>query len=217
MLLVWTAVPYLVFSVLATRMPGYVMIGAPAIFLLLASGVVRAYQWLPPRGRRRTAGLVVLGVTVLLTGRYLLEPRGPLANRDGSPAFARDLERLANRLGLPDAVLFNVPRPIDAMFYSGYTAYERMPTKAEVRDIVASGRPLVIYSQPVVLHWCLPAGRCRIVERFTAPYHPPAHQRAIELHPRKRRQRPWARAGSTACRRVGAKKGPARIAPDRPF
>lgn len=156
-LLVWIALPYLVFSVFATRMPGYVMIAAPAIFLLLAAGLDRAYQWLPPRGGRRTAALVVLGITVLLTGRHLLEPRGPLANRDRSPVFARQLERLDDRLGLPDAVLFNVPRPIDAMFYSGYTAYERMPTEAEVRDIVASGRPVVIY-QPAGGAASVPSG-----------------------------------------------------------
>ena len=157
MLLVWVAVPYLVFSLFATRLPAYVMIAAPAMFLLLASGLDTAREWLPARGARRTVGLAFLLLTVLLTARHLLEPRGPLQKRDRSPAWARQLERLDDRLGLPDAVLFNVPKPIDAMFYSGYTAYERMPTDAEVRELASRGRPVVIY-QPVVRPLAVPAG-----------------------------------------------------------
>jgi 4-amino-4-deoxy-L-arabinose transferase len=156
-LLVWVAVPYLAFSLSATRLPAYVMIAAPAVFLLLAAGLDTARDWLPSRRALRTAGLAFLGLAVLLTARHLLEPRGPLQKRDRSPAWARQLERLDDRLGLADAVLFNVPKQIDAMFYSGYTAYERMPTEAEVRDIVARGRPVVIY-QPAASPVAVPAG-----------------------------------------------------------
>lgn len=156
-LVVWIGVPYLVFSVFATRLPGYVMIAAPAIFLLLAASLGAIRERLPPHGRVRAGGLVFLGLTVLLTGRFVLEPTGPLEKRERSPAFARNLERLDDRLGLPDAVLFNMPKPIDAMFYSGYTAYERLPSEAEVRDIVARGRPVVIY-QRSGQHFAIPRG-----------------------------------------------------------
>lgn len=158
LLVVWIAVPYLVFSMVATRLPAYVMIAAPAIFLLLAAGVNRVREQLPAGGVRRMAGLVLLALMVLLTGRFLLEPGGPMEKRERSPSFARRLERLDDRLGLPDAVLFNVPKPIDTMFYTGYTAYERLPTDAEVRDLADLGRPVVIYQRAgsavtVPRHW----------------------------------------------------------------
>ena len=142
----------------ATRLPGYVMIAAPAIFILLAAGVERGRELLPARGPRRAAGQVVLVLMVLLTARFLLEPRGPMEKRDRSPSYARQLERLDDRLQLPDAILFNVPKPIDAMFYTGYTAYQRMPTDAEVKDLRAQGRAVVIYQHagaPVDIpsHW----------------------------------------------------------------
>ena len=91
--------------------------------------------------------MIAVSLAVVLTARLLLEPTGPLLKRDRTPAFAERLRELPRRITSPDAVIFNLPRPIDAMFYSGYTAYERMPTEAEVRSLVAAGRPVVIYQR----------------------------------------------------------------------
>ena len=52
---------------------------------------------------------------------------------------------LRARLGGDDAVIFNMPGAIEAMFYSPYTVYEDLPGEAQVRRIVASGRRVVIY------------------------------------------------------------------------
>ena len=167
LLFVWIAVPYVVFSLVATRLPAYVMIAAPAIFILLAAGVDRGRELLPDRGPGRAAGQLGLLLMVLLTGRFLLEPHGPMEKRDRSPAYARQLERLDDRLGLSDAVLFNVPKPIDAMFYTGYTAYGRMPTESEVNDLYAQGRTVVIY------------------QRAEAHVEVPGHWPVTELHEEK--------------------------------
>jgi hypothetical protein len=45
---------------------------------------------------------------------------------------------------LPDAVIFNMPMPIEAMFYSPYTAYRQMPTDDQGRALSAQGRPVLI-------------------------------------------------------------------------
>lgn len=163
LLIVWLAVPYLVFSLVSTRLPAYVMIAAPAVFMLLAAGIGWGREQLPVRGWGRRGGQGILVLMVLLPGRFLLEPGGPMERRDRSPTFARELERLDERLGLADAVLFNVPKPIDTMFYTGYTAYERLPTDDEVRDLLELGRPVVIY------------------QRTGAPVAIPRHWRVIEL------------------------------------
>ena len=155
--LLWAAVPYVVFSSLQTRMPAYVVIGAPAVFIAFAFAVIQVHDRMPASGARRVACLVALTMAVLLTGRHLLEPAGPLRKRDRAPAFAQQLRELRGRISSPDPVIFNVPRPIDAMFYSGYTAYERMPTDGEVRDLVSAGRSVVIY-QPEDRRVAIPTG-----------------------------------------------------------
>ena len=82
-----------------------------------------------------------------LPARHLLEPSGPLERRDRFrfPEVVERAKRIQFQLGLPDAVLFNVPSAIEVMFYSPYTAYERMPTDQEVKALVARGLPVVIY------------------------------------------------------------------------
>jgi 4-amino-4-deoxy-L-arabinose transferase-like glycosyltransferase len=145
-LIVWIALPYGLFSTAITRMPGFVMISAPAIVL------VHAYVWWRLRDvsaglswPRRTALGMLLAIMVLLPIRYLLEPTGPLERRDRWPASTELLRTLEARLGLDDAVIFNMPNAIEAMFYSPYTVYEGLPSEAQVRQITKQGRPILIY------------------------------------------------------------------------
>ena len=146
-LLAWIAVPYVVFSAARTQLPGYVMPAAPALFL------IQAYFWSGLRLRlaatpgrwRRAAIMTLLIVLTVLPARYLLEPTGAFERRDRSPAAFRELRTLESRLQLADAVIFNMPMPIEAMFYSPYTAYQQMPTDDQVRRLTAQGRTVVIY------------------------------------------------------------------------
>ena len=147
LVLIWVAIPYLTFSMMSTRLPGYVMIAAPAVFLIEAHfcvGLRRSLRQLDRR-RHRVAAMALLVLLVALPVRYLLEPTGSFERRDRDPASSRELRLLSQRLGLSDAVIFNMPTPIEAMFYSPYTAYERMPTAEEVRSIRARGIPVVVY------------------------------------------------------------------------
>jgi 4-amino-4-deoxy-L-arabinose transferase-like glycosyltransferase len=148
-LLAWVAIPYVAFSVARTQLPGYVMTAAPAMFL------IQAYFWFDlrrrlaavPPGWRCTAIIALLIVLTVLPARYLLEPTGALERRDRSPAAFRELRTLESRLQLPDAVIFNMPMPIEAMFYSPYTAYRQMPTDDQIRALTAQGRTVVIYER----------------------------------------------------------------------
>jgi 4-amino-4-deoxy-L-arabinose transferase-like glycosyltransferase len=148
-LLAWVAVPYITFSVARTQLPGYVMPAAPALFL------IQAYFWTDlrrrltatPGGWRRVAIIALLIGLIVLPARYLFEPAGALERRERSPAAFRELRELESRLQLPDAVIFNMPMPIEAMFYSPYTAYRQMPSDDQVRALTAQGRAVVIYEQ----------------------------------------------------------------------
>jgi 4-amino-4-deoxy-L-arabinose transferase-like glycosyltransferase len=148
MLLTWVGVPYVTFSMAKTQLPGYVMPAAPALFL------IQAYFWFDlrrritamPRGWRRAGTTALLILLTALPARYLLEPTGSLERRDRNPAPFRELRTLESRLQLPDAVIFNMPTPIEAMFYSPYTAYRQMPTDDQIRRLTAQGRTVVIYN-----------------------------------------------------------------------
>jgi len=147
LVLIWVAIPYLTFSMMSTRLPGYVMIAAPAVFLIethFCTELRRRLQQLGKR-RHRVAAMALLVLLVALPARYLLEPTGRFERRERDPEASRELRRLSQRLGLPDAVIFNIPTPIEAMFYSPYTAYDRMPTAEEVHAIRARGISVVVY------------------------------------------------------------------------
>ena len=147
LVLIWVAIPYLTFSVMSTRLPGYVMIAAPAVFLLEAHFCIGLRSRLQQLGRRRNrvAAMALLVLLVALPVRCLLEPTGSFERRERDPGASRELRMLSQRLGLSDAVIFNIPTPIEAMFYSPYTAYARMPTAEEVQSIRAKGMPVVVY------------------------------------------------------------------------
>lgn len=147
--LVWAAVPYVTFSLAATRLPNFVMIAAPALFLLqarywcaLREARSRMHGW-----RRRAAG-ILLALLAVLPGRYLLEPTGSFERRDRRPAEFEDLRTLDARLPGGPAVVFNVPRAVEAMFYSRHPVYPRLPTGDEVRALTARGLRVVVYEPP---------------------------------------------------------------------
>lgn len=144
---VWMAIPFLTFSAMSTRLPGYVMIAAPAIF------IIEAWFWFLVRDRLcgmtnrlvRAGAVVLLVFLAALPARYLLEPSSVFEKRDRHPLETRELEQLSARLQLPDAVIFNIPTPIEAMFYSPYIAYGHFPTAEDVDRVHAAGLPVVIY------------------------------------------------------------------------
>jgi 4-amino-4-deoxy-L-arabinose transferase-like glycosyltransferase len=145
-LLAWLSTPYLVFSVMPTKLPGFIAIAAPALF------VVQAAFWFHLRdsvkhaaGPLRIAAVALLTLLLLLPARALLEPQGPFERRDRQPASSLQMMSLEAELNIPDAVIFNMPRALEAMFYSPYTAYSRMPRPPEVEELRRRAIPIVIF------------------------------------------------------------------------
>jgi 4-amino-4-deoxy-L-arabinose transferase len=143
---IWIVVPYLLFSIAATRLPAFVMVSAPAIFL------VHAWVWwtlrdrLPHLGSAARTGLVVLlALMAAAPARHLFEPTSVLERRDRDPAAYRALRQLPEQIGPGDAVIFNMPLDIEAMFYTPYTAYASLPTERQARRLAAAGRRVIIY------------------------------------------------------------------------
>jgi 4-amino-4-deoxy-L-arabinose transferase len=157
-LLVWLATPYVVFSMMPTKLPAFVAIGAPALFVIQAAFWYRLKDSVAkrPAGSKDPASVaaaVLLGLLAILPARLVLETHGPFERRDRWPASTRQLMTLNAELGKREAVIFNMPQALEAMFYSSYTVYRRMPSPAEVEELHRRSISIVIF---------VPAGTARV-------------------------------------------------------
>ena len=148
LLALWVAIPYAVFSFAATKMPAYVMVAAPAVFL------IEGWFWwqlaeAPVLARRRIVRTALLAIVGFLPGRYVLRPGGPFTIVDRHPQWIRDIEALRDRVAEPNAVLFNMPHPIEAMFYLPWPAYEQMPSDEQAQALGRRGYAVLVYDAEV--------------------------------------------------------------------
>ncbi len=146
-LLLWVGIPYAAFSVCATKAPGYVMIAAPALFLLQADVWFSLWRTRQTSIRRvnRVLLTALLFLLAVLPARSLLGPTGPLERRERNPAWAQQLRQLNTQIGDRKAVIFNVRENIEAMFYTPYVVYEFVPTTGQVRDLRADGYQVYVF------------------------------------------------------------------------
>ena len=150
-LLLWVAIPYGLFSMFATKMPAYIMIAAPAIFLLQADFWLRLSERKTAASARGVRALLAacLFVLALLPARYLLGPTGPLERRERNPVWAQQLRALNQQIGANRAVIFNVPTHIETMFYTPYLAYDFPATPAQADDLRRRGYVVYVFADGV--------------------------------------------------------------------
>ena len=140
---VWFSIPYLFFSLVASKGANYVMISSPAVFLILAYFCWYLIDNLSLfKHKKLIIALIIL--LVLLPVRYSLERIKPFKNYDKNPDWAKELRTLNNRIEDRNSVLFNVKKPIEAMFYASFTAYSFMPTQRQIRRVHEKGYKVVI-------------------------------------------------------------------------
>jgi 4-amino-4-deoxy-L-arabinose transferase-like glycosyltransferase len=141
----WWLLPYFIFSLAATKMNAYVMIAAPAVCL------IQAYFWLwlqaqqPARWPARWLRWALLLLLLVLPLRYGVERLKLWPGYDRNPAWARTLRALPARVGAGPVVLFNLDRPLEAMFYTPYTAYAGVPQPALVRRLQSAGWRVAVF------------------------------------------------------------------------
>jgi 4-amino-4-deoxy-L-arabinose transferase len=142
-LAVWIAIPFLVFSLAATKMIAYVFTAAPALLLVSA----RFWTWLAAHLRPfggRWLKWTVLALLLLLPLVATVERVKPWPDYERSPAWAREIRDLPARLGPGRAVVFNLDHPLEAMFYTPYVAYRKPPAPDGVRLLRAAGWRVVV-------------------------------------------------------------------------
>lgn len=140
-LILWVMIPYLFFSVVATKMQGYVLFTAPALFL------VTAKFWVYLKNRRndlRPRWLVVLTLVLLLAlpVRYSLERIKPFSNSLKVPGWVTEVQNL--KITDTKTVIFNSPFPIETMFYHECSAYGHLPDQRMIDSLRDAGYDVVI-------------------------------------------------------------------------
>jgi 4-amino-4-deoxy-L-arabinose transferase len=144
-LAVWIVTPYVVFSLAATKMPAYVMIAAPAVFIVQAAFCV----WLSERLRGSLSRRVLLGIVIAAVAglplRILLNDLRLFRDHDRHPVWVKELRELDDRFGGRRAVVFGSPRPIETMFYTRHTAYAAVPDRATLQSLQGRGHLVVVY------------------------------------------------------------------------
>ncbi len=131
----WLLLPYIFFSLVATKMGGYILISAPAIFLVEALFIGNIVDWKAPPPWHKWKGAMI-GALVMAALIPFIDRLDFTHHRKSDP-YAETV-RLLPQYGVDhNTVLFNTDYPFEAMFYTDCIAYRRVPT---LQDVLACRR-----------------------------------------------------------------------------
>lgn len=141
-ILIWILVPMLFFSIAKTKMQGYILFIAPALFLVTADFF---YMLVDVRREHKFKWLLnlLLFLLIALPVRYMIERVKPFTQKNRNPAWAVDL-RVLNDKNISKGVLFNYSKPIEAMFYTNLMAYQEIPNKQTITELMNQGYVVII-------------------------------------------------------------------------
>ncbi|MCD4682841.1 MAG: glycosyltransferase family 39 protein [Bacteroidales bacterium] len=140
----WFIIPFIFFSFVKTKMQGYTLFTAPAIFIITGLFWHYLYQY-RNRFRFKWMIFIILFLLLALPVRYSIERIKPFINRDRNPQWVKELRKLNENLDInKQIVIFNVGRPIETMFYVNCIAYSNIPDIETIKRISDSGYTILI-------------------------------------------------------------------------
>jgi 4-amino-4-deoxy-L-arabinose transferase len=149
-ILIWIWVPFLFFSFARTKMQGYTLFAAPALFMVTALFWEYLYRF---RKRIRYKWLTY-SLLVLLIGlpvRYSIERIKPFNEIERAPEWVGQIKALNKVPHSPKAVIFNVKRPIETMFYTDFVAYRNYPEMADISKLKEQGYDIFLANDSTFL------------------------------------------------------------------
>ncbi len=134
-LLLWWFLPFAVFSFAETKRHTYLLITAPALFLITVNSCIQLAEIVKQRKWVRVLlFLALFGLPV----RYCIERTKPFAKLDRNPQWAQDLKAMRGNYP-PNTVFVNHPHPVEGMFYTDYIFYGHIPGEDELTRLRKSG------------------------------------------------------------------------------
>jgi 4-amino-4-deoxy-L-arabinose transferase-like glycosyltransferase len=141
---IWFLIPFIFFSIAKTKMQGFILFSAPALFLMTADFWLALSQKKDKsRGKLKWLIIITQALFILIPFRYAIERIKPFEKLDRNPAWVCDLKKSQSSLN-EHAVLLNYPKPIEAMFYTNATVYKGIPDDSTLVKIAQAGFDIFI-------------------------------------------------------------------------
>jgi 4-amino-4-deoxy-L-arabinose transferase len=130
LILAWVLLPYLIFSASATKMNGYVLITAPAVFILMASFCQSVLSF----KNRPLLWQIVIGLILIFAIRYCIERVKPFQHNPIALQQAAQIKALQSRLpNNAKTLIFNNKISIETMFYTNMISSRNLPSPNDIR------------------------------------------------------------------------------------
>ncbi len=145
-LTIWVLIPFLFFSLANTKMQGYTLFTAPAIFIITALFWQYLYTY-RNRFKYKWLSYIVLILLIALPIRYSIERIKPFQSRNRNPQWVQDIKHLNEIDDGPKKIIFNVDSPIETMFYTDFVAYKSIPNTNTIKKLSMKGYHIYINDQ----------------------------------------------------------------------
>jgi len=140
----WIIIPLLFFSIPLTKMQGYIVFIAPALFLVMAHflenlnsiSFLNSKKWIPK---------LILFAFCFLAIRYSIE-RMKIGSERTEPSWKTEILEIAKNNEGKKLVLFNCDHYVEAMYYTDLIAYDRIPNESDIKTIEEAGYEYLIFS-----------------------------------------------------------------------
>jgi len=126
-LLAYIFIPILIFSVAQTKMQAYLLFTFPAYFIIIGLFIEKM-----PKLRKTNISKFIAIIIFIFAVRYGMERVKPFETKNRE-MFAK--QELVSTYFPEKSVLFNIPCPIELMFYTNCIAYPSMPDKSLINTL----------------------------------------------------------------------------------
>ncbi len=138
LLLLWTFIPLIIFSICATKRVTYLlMISAPSLIICSAFIDILLHNY----SKNRCFGLLII-LLLALPIRYSIERLKPFEKRTPLCSWKTQIESLIQKETNKKLVIYNEPNYIKAMFHYEIIAYDRSLTQSQRDEIKLKGYTL---------------------------------------------------------------------------
>jgi 4-amino-4-deoxy-L-arabinose transferase-like glycosyltransferase len=162
--LVWFTLTYAVFTFAATKMGGYVLIAAPAVFILMALVLAFLQDAIARREGGRPWADAIFVAFAITAGVPIVQRLNLFNHIPPEPSWAAALRSVEHQLPSTPTVIFNDPHPIETMFDTNAIAYEALPTTDDLHTVSAAGFAIVIIREQGEPPAIIPSDNARILE-----------------------------------------------------
>ncbi len=124
----WITIPYTIFSLTATKMPGYILFTAPAFFIILSSFIFFCLK----QSKYQYFFKFLSVIVIFLALRFGYERIKPFKDYSYLKIQKEQILSYKTKFDKEKVVIFNTKSNIETMFYTPFLAYEKIPSLAEI-------------------------------------------------------------------------------------